>query len=107
MGIASKDYDFVGHRTSKHCEQDMEYTLSKRDIDKYFESMVEDIGDLRAVSIEDEDYDLPEEIFKKDPMDSAFRLGYLQAKKEIIEMLNDYEVYILELADSVIKERNK
>jgi hypothetical protein len=102
------DYEdnFIGNRTSKHSEYDMMYALCKRDIDNCFFSMVEQIGGTTSVSLSDE-YCETDGIEVTDPVDSAFRLGYLQAKKDILEVIDKYEIHLLEIADKELKERNK
>ena len=94
-----KDYkDFwIGSRTSKHEEKDAKEILSKRDIDNFFESMCEEIEGARPVSLEDIEENEP-----NDAVGTAFKLGYLQAKKELLKIVDDFEVSILNHADEYL-----
>ena len=95
-----KDYkDFwIGSRTSKREEKDAKEILSKSDVDKFFESMCEEIEEMRPVSLED----IEEENEPNDAVETAFKLGYLQAKKEILKIVDDFEVSILNHADEYL-----
>lgn len=104
-----KDYkdEFVGNRTSKHCDEDMIMLVTKRNIDLSFESLEEDIGELKPVSLEDS-YEYECEGNKpSDVVESSFKLGYMQAKKEILKVVDEYAISLLKCADSNYKYENE
>lgn len=96
-----KDYDgfFVGNRTSKYDEQDLKDLFSKKDIDKFFESLYEEIRFCYPVGNNEIDYDTE----KPDFIQSAFKLGYMQAQKEILKIVDNFETSILNHADEFSK----
>ncbi len=92
-----KDYEdyWIGQRTSKHDDEDFKNVLCKRDIDNYFGSMCEEIEDSKPISLDD-----PEENEGQgNAIESAFKLGFQQAKKEIMAVIDNYEIRILKFAD--------
>lgn len=95
-----KDYDefFVGDRTSKYDEEDLKAVLSKHDIDKFFIRIWKKIEELTSVSITDQD-----EEETNNYVDSAYRLGYLQGKKDTLHIIDDFEIKILNYIDEFLK----
>ncbi len=98
-----KDYEnfWVGQRTSKHDDEDFKNVLCKRDIDNYFGSMCEEIEDSRPVSLDESE----ENESQGNAVESAFKLGYLQGKKEILKIIDDYEIDMLSYADKCAEEK--
>lgn len=95
-----KDYDefFIGDRTSKYDEEDLKAVLSKLDIDKFFIRIWEKIEELTPVSITDQD-----EEETNNSVNSAYRLGYLQGKKDTLHIIDDFEIKILNYIDEFLK----
>lgn len=106
-----KDYEneFAGNRTSKHDELDTISLVSKRQADLFFSDMEEEIGGLKPISLEDE-YEYEYECNGNKPTDvveSSFKLGYMQAKKEILKVVDEYAISLLKCADSNYKYENE
>lgn len=104
-----KDYEneFAGKRTSKHDELDTISLVSKRQADLFFSDMEEEIGELKPISLEDE-YEYECNGNKPtDVVESSFKLGYMQAKKEILKVVDEYAISLLKCADSNYKYENE
>lgn len=95
-----KDYSefFIGNRVSKYDEQDCADVFSKKDIDCFFCDIYDKIVELNPATINDE-YD---EDSKKEPIEIVFKLGYAQAKREILTLLDNEEISILNHADEFL-----
>lgn len=92
-----KDYSeqFIGNRTSKYEENDCADVFSKKDLDCFFSDLYEKIDSLQAVTAnENED--------RKDmnnTVETAFKLGYEQFKKEALTLIDYFEIEMLRNAD--------
>jgi hypothetical protein len=63
--------------------------------------MCEEIEDSRPVSLDESE----ENESQGNAVESAFKLGYLQGKKEILKIIDDYEIDMLSYADKCAEEK--
>ena len=97
------DNDFVGNRTSKHCDEDMTPLLTKRCIDLCCSDLQDEIYELRPITRDldlDEDEKLPD-------VAVIYELGYRQAVKELSELFKKFSINMLLIADSNLEDQNK
>lgn len=107
MQIRDYENEFVGNRTSKHTETDIISLVSKRQIDLFFEELEDKIGECKPVSLEDS-YEYECDGNKPtDVVESSFKLGYMQAKKEILGIVDDCAIDLLKCADDNYKFENE